>query len=104
MSKQPYPWPRSIMLRRRDAPLVYEIEANLKNEFRDLEEALEEHVEGDKWTHIIPYMLFCTLEGYDTETSIAACLGYLRHVLEGDLQHEVVRESLKGLVLPKEPE
>lgn len=92
------------MLRRREAPAVYKIEDKLKETFADLAEALESHVAGDRWKKIVPYMLFCVLEGYDTEAAIAATFGYLRHVQEGDLQHNLVRESLIGLALPKEPE
>jgi hypothetical protein len=100
---KPYPWAKSIMLSRAAAPEVYEHESVLKNVLEDLRIALGEHLEGGKWDVVIPYMLFCVLESFDNETSIAAVLGYLKHVAEGDLQHDMVRESLKGLELPKEP-
>lgn len=36
------------------------------------------------------------------EASIAAVLGYLKHMLEDDSKYKVKRPSLKGLKLPKE--
>jgi hypothetical protein len=48
-------------------------------------------------------MLFCRLEGVDTEAGIAAALGYLAWVREEDKGHKIKRDSLKGLRLPKEP-
>ncbi len=99
----PYPWAKSILLNRDQAPRVYAVEKRFETVLEDLVEALDEHIEGGKWDAVVPYMLFCVLESFDTESSIAAALGFLRHVAEGDLQHEMKRESLEGLVLPKEP-
>lgn len=103
MSK-PYPWPRAIRLARAEAPKVYELEEKRARLRARLVEEMDKHIEGGKWSHVMPYVLFCELESIDIETSIAACLGYLRHVIEGDLQHGLSsRESLAGLRLPKDP-
>jgi len=104
VTKPPYPWPKAIMLSRAQAPKLYELDEQRILLRRKMAEELEKHIEGERWSHVMPYLLFCELEGVDIETSIAACLGYLRHVIEGDLQHGLhSRESLAGLRLPKEP-
>lgn len=103
MSNHPYPWATPLMLSRNEAPEVYEIEDSLTKTLEDLELELKDHIEGDKWKQRVPYMLFCILEGYDKESSIAAVLGYLRHVLDMDKQAGTKRESLKGLRLPNKP-
>jgi len=91
------------MLRRGDAEEVYALEDERRKINEKLIEALGDHIEGDRWTHVYPYLLFCQLEAVDIEASVAACLGYLRFVADVDDQHAFERESLKGLVLPKEP-
>ena len=99
MSK-PYPRPKSMMLSSHEAPKVYQIESDIREQFEVLEEALEPFVYGGRYTHRVPYMLFCLLEGYNQEASIAAALGFLQHVKEQDRAHGTKRESLKGLRLP----
>ena len=100
---KPYPWPESMMLMRNEAPEVYEVEDKIREQFEVLELELEPFVTGGKWTHVVPYMLFCTLAGYDREAAIAAALGFLKHIRNEDLKNKTKRASLKGLRLPSKP-
>lgn len=102
MSK-PYPWAKTMMLRRKDAEEVYEIEDRLTKLLDELSEALEPYVVGDKYTHRVPYMLLCILDRYDREASIAAAFGFLQRTREDDKERAMKRESLKRLRLPQEP-
>ena len=101
--KKSYPWAKTMMLRRKGAEKVYEIEDRLGALLDKLAEALEPHVVGDHFTHRVPYMILCILDRYDKEASIAAAFGYLQHTRNADKEAGMKRESLKGLRLPKEP-
>lgn len=104
MSSKPYPWPKPAYLSSKEAPKVYKIERKIQRLFKDLDEELEGLIGGHKWRERVPYILFCQLEGFDIESSIAACFGFLQHVRAQDEEYGVERLSLKGLVLPPEPE